>query len=97
MKYTGERAGIVDWELTAKIARKFIDKPLIELETLKGSLQAETRCRSIHFTGSKGTMDTDKETGNVDKSKCSTRGIHAEEPVYGFRFQERPYDHKGCR
>ncbi len=62
VKYTGEKRGVVDWELTAKIARKYLDKPLIELENLKGLYKPKPDV-AIEFTGTKGSMDTDKEIG----------------------------------
>ena len=38
VKYSGEKKGGVDWEIKAKIARKYIDKPLIELEIIRGAV-----------------------------------------------------------
>ncbi len=66
VKYTGERRGVVDWELTAKVARKYLQQPLIELENLKGIYKPKPDV-VIEFTGSKGSMDTEKESGHVDK------------------------------
>ena len=73
VKYTGEKRGIVDWELTARVARKFIDRPLIELEDLKGIYKPKPDV-AIEFTGSKGAMDTDKETGHVDDVEVFYKG-----------------------
>lgn len=65
VKYSGEKGGIVDWEIRAKIARKYIDKPLIELETLTGQYKPKDGV-VVQFKGTKGSMDTDKENGSVE-------------------------------
>jgi LPS export ABC transporter protein LptC len=65
VKYSGEKKGVVDWEIKAKIARKYIDKPLIELETLTGLYKPKDGV-VVRFTGTKGSMDTDKESGSVE-------------------------------
>jgi LPS export ABC transporter protein LptC/lipopolysaccharide transport protein LptA len=65
VKYSGERKGVVDWEINAKIARKYIDKPLIELETLTGQYKPKDGV-VVQFKGTKGSMDTDKESGSVE-------------------------------
>ena len=63
--YTGEKKGVVDWELTAKTAKKYIKKPLIELENLNGHYKPKDGT-IVNFTGTKGSMDTDTEKGNVE-------------------------------
>jgi LPS export ABC transporter protein LptC len=65
VKYSGEKKGVVDWEIRAKIARKYIDKPLIELETLTGLYKPKDGM-VVQFKGTKGSMDTDKESGSVE-------------------------------
>jgi LPS export ABC transporter protein LptC/lipopolysaccharide transport protein LptA len=65
VKYSGEKKGVVDWEIKAKIARKYIDKPLIELETLTGQYKPKDGV-VVQFQGTKGSMDTDKESGSVE-------------------------------
>jgi LPS export ABC transporter protein LptC/lipopolysaccharide transport protein LptA len=65
VKYSGEKKGVVDWEINAKIARKYIDKPLIELETLTGQYKPKDGV-VVQFKGTKGSMDTDKESGSVE-------------------------------
>jgi LPS export ABC transporter protein LptC len=65
VKYSGEKKGVVDWEIKAKIARKYIDKPLIELETLTGLYKPKDGV-VVQFKGTKGSMDTDKESGSVE-------------------------------
>jgi LPS export ABC transporter protein LptC/lipopolysaccharide transport protein LptA len=65
VKYSGEKKGVVDWEIRAKVARKYIDKPLIELETLTGLYKPKDGV-VVQFKGTKGSMDTDKESGSVE-------------------------------
>jgi LPS export ABC transporter protein LptC len=65
VKYSGEKKGVVDWEINAKIARKYIDKPLIELEALTGLYKPKDGV-VVQFKGTKGSMDTDKESGTVE-------------------------------
>jgi LPS export ABC transporter protein LptC/lipopolysaccharide transport protein LptA len=88
VKYTGERRGVVDWELTAKIARKYLDKPLIELEDLRGIYKPKPDV-AIEFTGSKGLMDTDKETGSVENVQVFYKGEYTlKSPHMDFDFKQ---------
>ncbi|MBP1748394.1 MAG: lipopolysaccharide transport periplasmic protein LptA [Deltaproteobacteria bacterium] len=88
VKYTGERRGVVDWELTAKIARKYLDKPLIELENLKGLYKPKPDV-VIEFTGTKGLMDTDKESGRVDNVQVFYKGEYTlKSPYMDFDFKQ---------
>ncbi len=87
VKYTGEKRGIVDWELTAKVARKYLDRPLIELENLKGIYKPKPDV-AIEFTGTKGSMDTDKETGRVDNVEVFYKGEYTlKSPYMDFDFK----------
>jgi lipopolysaccharide transport protein LptA/LPS export ABC transporter protein LptC len=65
VKYSGEKRGAVDWELRAKVARKFIDKPLVELEQIEGSYKPRPDT-VVLFKGAKGALDTQAEKGKVD-------------------------------
>jgi LPS export ABC transporter protein LptC/lipopolysaccharide transport protein LptA len=65
VKYAGEKKGAVDWELNAKLARKYIDKPFIELEDIEGLYKPKPDT-VVLFTGTKGEMDTEAEIGSVD-------------------------------
>ena len=62
--YSGEKKGAVDWEIRAKIARKFIDTPSLEMEVIDGEYKPKPGV-IVLFKGSKGMMDTDKEQGNM--------------------------------
>jgi LPS export ABC transporter protein LptC/lipopolysaccharide transport protein LptA len=87
VKYTGERRGVVDWELTAKVARKYIDKPIIELEDLKGLYKPKPDV-SIEFTGTKGSMDTENESGKVDNVEVFYKGEYTlKSPYMDFDFK----------
>ncbi len=84
VKYSGEKGGVVDWEIKAKIARKYLDKPLIELETLTGQYKPKDGV-VVQFKGTKGSMDTDKENGSVENVDVLYKNeYHAEERLYGF-------------
>jgi lipopolysaccharide transport protein LptA/LPS export ABC transporter protein LptC len=63
--YSGEKKGVVDWELKARIARKSIDRPEVEMEDLSGSYKPKADLL-ITFSGSRGKMNTEDEKGAVE-------------------------------
>ncbi|OPY80662.1 MAG: Lipopolysaccharide-assembly, LptC-related [Syntrophorhabdus sp. PtaU1.Bin153] len=63
--YSGEKKGKIDWQIRAKIARKYIDKPIIEMEMLEGEYKPKAGT-TVTFKGSKGFMNTENEKGNVE-------------------------------
>lgn len=65
VRYSGEKKGNIDWEIEAKVARKYLDKPLIELEDLTGQYKPKESVLVV-FKGIKGAMDTDRETGSIE-------------------------------
>jgi LPS export ABC transporter protein LptC/lipopolysaccharide transport protein LptA len=65
VKYSGEKRGVIDWEIRAKTARKFIDKPVIELDEIEGQYKPKANV-TVFFKGTKGIMDTEEEKGNVE-------------------------------
>ena len=65
VKYAGEKKGVIDWEIKAKVARKYIDQPLVELETLTGQYRPKADT-IVNFRGTKGALDTDQEKGKVE-------------------------------
>lgn len=65
MKYSGEKKGVVDWELQAKIARVFIDRPEIELESIRGQYRPRPET-VVNFSGSKGFFNREQEKGTMD-------------------------------
>jgi LPS export ABC transporter protein LptC/lipopolysaccharide transport protein LptA len=81
VKYSGEKKGVVDWEIKAKIARKYIDKPLIELESLSGQYKPKDGV-AVQFEGTKGTMDTEKESGKVENVNVLYKGEYNLKSAY---------------
>jgi lipopolysaccharide transport protein LptA/LPS export ABC transporter protein LptC len=65
VKYSGEKKGTIDWEIIAKIARKYIDKPVIEMEDLAGKYMPKAGI-IVSFKGTKGTMNTEEEKGTIE-------------------------------
>lgn len=65
VKYSGEKKGTVDWEIRGATGKKYIDKPLVEIEQMEGEYKPKQGTR-VRFKGSKGSMDTEKETGTVE-------------------------------
>lgn len=65
VKYSGEKKGVVDWELRAKTARKFIDKPTVEMENIEGVYKPKPD-DSVTFKGDRGQMNTEAEIGFVE-------------------------------
>lgn len=65
VRYSGEKKGVIDWEIKAKIARKYIDKPVVEMEGIEGRYTPKKEAL-ISFKGSMGSMDTDEERGRVE-------------------------------
>jgi LPS export ABC transporter protein LptC len=65
VKYSGEKKGIIDWEIRGKTGRKYIDKPIVEIEQMEGEYKPKAGM-IVRFKGSKGSMDTELETGTVE-------------------------------
>ena len=65
VKYSGEKNGVIDWEINAKIARKYIEKPTIEMEDIDGKYRPKADV-AVSFKGTKGTMNTDEEKGTIE-------------------------------
>lgn len=65
VRYSGEKRGIVDWEIKAKTAKKFIDKPEIEMDTIEGEYKPNAGVL-VFFKGTKGVLDTNEEKGNIE-------------------------------
>ena len=73
VKYTGEKKGAVNWEERAKLVRKYIDKPEVEMEGIEGESRPKPDT-VVSFKGSKGRMDTAKETGSVQDVEVYYKG-----------------------
>jgi lipopolysaccharide transport protein LptA/LPS export ABC transporter protein LptC len=65
VKYSAEKKGTIDWEIIAKTARKYIDKPVIEMEDLAGKYMPKDGV-VVSFKGTKGTMNTEEEKGTIE-------------------------------
>jgi lipopolysaccharide transport protein LptA len=63
--YSGEKGGAIDWSIKAKIARKSIDTPDVEMEIIEGEYKPKPDV-TVLFKGSKGRMNIDEERGRVD-------------------------------
>ncbi len=88
IKYSGEKKGIIDWEIRADIMRKYIDKPIVEMEGIKGTYKPKPDT-IVTFTGVKGTMDTVKEVGSVQGVEVFYKGEYIiKSPSMEFDFQK---------
>ena len=88
--YSGERKGAVDWELKAAVARKFIDRPIVELEKIEGSYRPKPDT-VVLFRGSKGELDTEAEKGRIDDVEI----VYKDE--YTVRSKVMDFDFKNAR
>ncbi len=73
VKYSGEKKGVVDWEIRAKLMRKYIDTTRVEMEGIQGEYKPKAGT-VVTFTGSKGEMDTAKEVGSVQQVEVFYQG-----------------------
>lgn len=65
VKYSGEKKGVVDWELRAKKAKKYIDKPTVEMEIIEGTYKPNPD-KQVFFKGDRGQLNTEAEVGFVE-------------------------------
>lgn len=65
VKYAGEKKGVIEWEIRGRSGKKYLDKPTVEMEEMDGEYKPKPGT-IIKFKGSKGVMDTEKETGTVE-------------------------------
>ena len=73
VKYSGERKGAVNWEVRAKLVRKYMDRPTVEMEGIEGESRPKPNT-VVSFKGSKGQMDTAKEVGSVQDVEVYYKG-----------------------
>lgn len=83
VKYSGEKKGVIDWEIRARIARKFLDRPEVELEAVEGTYRPRADF-TLTFKGSRGTMHPEEERGVVDDVDITYRG--------GYRLRTKSMD-----
>jgi lipopolysaccharide transport protein LptA len=103
IKYSSEKKGIVDWELEARVGKKYIDRPVIELEDLRGKYKPKKDI-VILFKGTKGTMDTERQTGRVIDVETIYEGGYTLKSKYidfdfkiGQIYTSAPVDIKGSK
>lgn len=73
VKYTGEKKGAVNWEVRAKLVKKYVDRPDVEMEGIEGESRPKPDT-VVSFKGSKGQMDTAKEKGSVQDVEVYYKG-----------------------
>ncbi len=88
VKYSGEKKGVVDWEIRAKLMRKYIDTTVVEMEGIQGEYKPKPDT-VVTFTGAKGEMDTAKEVGSVQQVEVFYKGEYViKSPSMEFDFQK---------
>ena len=88
VKYSGEKKGVVDWEVRAKLVRKFIDKPTVEMEGIEGEYRPKPDT-VVSFKGLKGEMDTVKEIGTIQDVEVYYKGEYViKSSSMDFDFQK---------
>lgn len=65
VKYSGERRGTIDWEIKAAVAKNYMDKPVVEIETIEGTYRPKKDV-FVNFNGNKGIINTEEEKGTVE-------------------------------
>lgn len=101
--YSGEKKGVIDWEIKAKIARKYIDKPTVEMEDIEGRYKPKADV-SVSFKGTKGIMNTDEEKGTVEDVDFVYKNNYRLKSRYmdfdfkkGITYTTAPVDIKGAK
>jgi len=101
VKYSGERHGIVDWEIKAQKAKKYIDTPVIEIEVIEGRYRPKADS-FVNFNGNKGIIDTQEEKGTVDEVVIDYKNTYRLKSKYmdfdfkkGITTTEAPIDIQG--
>jgi len=99
--YSGEKKGIIDWEIIAKVARKYIDKPVIEMDDLEGKYMPKEGV-IVSFKGTKGTMNTEEEKGTIENVDFIYKNIYRLKSRYmnfdfrqGITYTDAPVDIEG--
>jgi lipopolysaccharide transport protein LptA len=79
---------VVNWEVRAKVVRKFIDKPTVEMEGIDGEYRPKPDT-VVSFKGLKGEMDTVKETGTIQNVEVYYKGQYViKSSSMDFDFQK---------
>lgn len=101
VKYSGERRGVVDWEIKAQVAKKHIDTPTIEIEVIEGKYKPKADS-FVNFNGNKGIIDTQEEKGTVEDVIIDYKNAYRLKSKYmdfdfknGITTTEAPIDIQG--
>ncbi|MGD0230651.1 MAG: LPS export ABC transporter periplasmic protein LptC [Syntrophorhabdales bacterium] len=88
IKYSGEKKGLVDWEIRAKLMRKYIDTNRVDMEGIEGTYKPRPDT-TVTFTAASGEMDTEKEIGNVQRVEVFYKGEYViKSPSMQFDFKK---------
>jgi lipopolysaccharide transport protein LptA len=109
VKYSGERKGVVDWEVRAKLVRQNLDQgQKVEMEGIEGDYKPQAG-DIVSFKGSKGVMDMEKESSTPLSGAIQDVEVYYKDDyvvkssVMNFDFKqslaftEAPVDLKGKR
>lgn len=103
VKYSGEKRGIVDWEIKADMARNFIDRPFVEIEGIEGQYKPKPDV-VVYFNGKKGIINTEEEKGTVEEVGINYKKEYTLKSRYmdfdfrkGITSTEAPIDIRGER
>jgi lipopolysaccharide transport protein LptA/LPS export ABC transporter protein LptC len=101
--YSGEKKGIVDWEIRAKLVRKYIDSTRVEMEGIDGDYKPNPTT-VVSFKGAKGELDTEREAGTMQDVQFFYKGEYTiKSSTMDFDFKQSfvktaaPVDLKGKR
>jgi lipopolysaccharide transport protein LptA/LPS export ABC transporter protein LptC len=89
VKYSGERKGLIDWEIRAKLARQYLDKgQVVEMEGIEGEYKPQSGT-IVSFKGLKGEIDREKEFGTVQDVEVRYKGEYViKSSVMNFDFKK---------
>jgi lipopolysaccharide transport protein LptA/LPS export ABC transporter protein LptC len=89
VKYSGERKGLIDWEIRAKLARQYLDKgQVVEMEGIEGEYKPQSGT-IVSFKGLKGEIDREKEFGTVQDVEVYYKGEYViKSSVMNFDFKK---------
>jgi lipopolysaccharide transport protein LptA/LPS export ABC transporter protein LptC len=104
VKYSGERKGVVDWEIRARLVRQYLDKgQVVEMEGIEGEYKPQGGA-TVSFKGLKGEMDREKEIGSVQDVEVYYKGeyvVRSSSVDFDFKqslaHTEAPVELKGKR
>jgi LPS export ABC transporter protein LptC len=88
VKYSGEKKGVVDWEIRAKLLKKHIDTTMVEMDGVEGRYTPKPDT-TVTFKAAMGQMDTEKEVGSVEQVEIYYKGEYViKSPSMAFDFKK---------